>query len=497
MNISIVHNMQMMAESRHLKTNSRAEEKATERLASGYRINRAADDAAGLSISEKMRLQIRALKQGTNNAMDGVSWVQIGDAALEDVHSILHRMNELAIASVNDTNTHADRAAMQDEFEQLQQEIDHITDNANFNTKHIFDDHEATYYQFEGNVKWDYRQAHKITDDNNDLLIKYREKKDGPAKEIQIKVNNGVYTTQELIDEIDDAMFASGLKKDGIYLEYTSEGFCNVNYEGGETIDAVTGGLSYLLYNMHGGGSLGALIGTTVFSTEDTPLDITNQNNKMTFTIEKTDGSSREVNITLNPGQSYSKTELMNELNKQLEAQLKDEGITVEATNYGKSIRLASQDCIISGLKGNMFKIDEGKDVYTSVFYDNIKYGTVKSQAASLTGGAVLAMRNSSSTQGIDPKYSVFRFDSSNDTLVFSPNGSKDPKELKFDHNRTYSLYDVQSTLAKFFADNNMALSVSATPQTSVYVGGSNGYVYFSGLKITSLRIRNRKRRGN
>ena len=149
------------------------------------------------------------------------------------------------------------------------------------------------------------------------------------------------------------------------------------------------------------------------------------------------------------------------------------------------------------GVQTCALPIYEGKDVYTSVFYDNIKYGTVKSQAASLTGGAVLAMRNSSSTQGIDPKYSVFRFDSSNDTLVFSPNGSKDPKELKFDHNRTYSLYDVQSTLAKFFADNNMALSVSATPQTSVYVGGSNGYVYFSGLKITSLRIRNRKRRGN
>jgi hypothetical protein len=116
-----------------ISTGKRAE--SAEKLSSGYRINRAKDDAAGLSISEKLRSQIRGLNKGSNNGEDGVSWVQVGDGALNEVHSILHRMKELTVQALNDTNTEDDRAALQAEMDSLQSEIDRITDTTLFNNR--------------------------------------------------------------------------------------------------------------------------------------------------------------------------------------------------------------------------------------------------------------------------------------------------------------------------------------------------------------------------
>ncbi len=130
--------MLMVNADRRMRENAKVKTKTAEKLASGYRINRAADDAAGLSMSEKMRFMIRGLNQGTENAMDGISWVQIGDGSLEEAHSMLHRMTELAIKSSNGTNTDDDRAMMQAEFAHLQKEIDRLTDNTTFNEQHIF-----------------------------------------------------------------------------------------------------------------------------------------------------------------------------------------------------------------------------------------------------------------------------------------------------------------------------------------------------------------------
>ena len=113
-----------------ISTGKRAE--SAEKLSSGYRINRAKDDAAGLSISEKLRSQIRGLIKGSNNGEDGVSWVQVGDGALNEVHSILHRMKALTVQALNDTNTEDDRAALQAEMDSLQSEIDRITDTTLF-----------------------------------------------------------------------------------------------------------------------------------------------------------------------------------------------------------------------------------------------------------------------------------------------------------------------------------------------------------------------------
>ena len=133
----VQHNMSAMNANRMLSGVSSAQSKSTEKLSSGYRINRAADDAAGLSISEKMRGQIRGLNQASTNAQDGVSAVQTAEGALTEVHSMLQRMNELATQSANGTNSTTDRKAIQDEVDQLTKEIDRVSATTKFNETYL------------------------------------------------------------------------------------------------------------------------------------------------------------------------------------------------------------------------------------------------------------------------------------------------------------------------------------------------------------------------
>jgi len=129
----VQHNMQAANANRMLGITSGAQAKSTEKLSSGYKINRAADDAAGLTISEKMRKQIRGLDKASSNAQDGVSSVQTAEGALTEVHSMLQRMNELAVQSANGTNSSDDRQAIQDEVDQLTTEIDRVAETTKFN----------------------------------------------------------------------------------------------------------------------------------------------------------------------------------------------------------------------------------------------------------------------------------------------------------------------------------------------------------------------------
>lgn len=133
-NMVVQHNLTAMNASRQLGITTSAQAKTTEQLSSGYKINRAADDAAGLTISEKMRSQIRGLTQASTNAQDGVSLVQTAEGALAEVHSMLQRMNELAVKSSNGTNTTADRRAIQSEVKALVSEIDRVQQSTEFNT---------------------------------------------------------------------------------------------------------------------------------------------------------------------------------------------------------------------------------------------------------------------------------------------------------------------------------------------------------------------------
>ena len=133
----VQHNMQAMNANRMLNITTSSQAKATEKLSSGYKINRAADDAAGLSISEKMRKQIKGLDQASTNAQDGISAVQTAEGALTEVHSMLQRMNELTVQASNGTNSESDREAIQNEISQLTTEIDRVAETTKFNETYL------------------------------------------------------------------------------------------------------------------------------------------------------------------------------------------------------------------------------------------------------------------------------------------------------------------------------------------------------------------------
>ena len=133
----VQHNITAMNSNRMLGLTTNSLSKSTEKLSSGYRINRAADDAAGLSISEKMRKQIRGLDQASTNAEDGISAVQTAEGALNEVHSMLQRMNELAVQAANGTNSESDRTAIQNEIDQLTTEIDRVSETTKFNETYL------------------------------------------------------------------------------------------------------------------------------------------------------------------------------------------------------------------------------------------------------------------------------------------------------------------------------------------------------------------------
>ena len=139
MGMVVQHNMQAMNANRQLGTTSGLQAKSAEKLSSGYKINRAGDDAAGLKISEKMRSQIRGLDKASDNASDGVSLIQTAEGALNETHSILQRMNELAVQGANDTNQSIDRDAINQELQSLTDEIDRISETTQFNKQNLLD----------------------------------------------------------------------------------------------------------------------------------------------------------------------------------------------------------------------------------------------------------------------------------------------------------------------------------------------------------------------
>ena len=163
----VQHNLQAMNANRMLNVTTGNQSKSTEKLSSGYKINRAADDAAGLSISEKMRKQIRGLDQASSNAQDGVSAVQTAEGALTEVHSMLQRMNELAVQAANGTNSESDRQSIQDEIDQLTTEIDRVAETTKFNETYLLKGNaEGTTSKVNVNAH-DAGLAGKLTDKGN------------------------------------------------------------------------------------------------------------------------------------------------------------------------------------------------------------------------------------------------------------------------------------------------------------------------------------------
>lgn len=170
------HNMLAMNTDRQLGIVGAEGKKSTEKLSSGYRINRGADDAAGLSISEKMRKQIRGLNRASENIEDGISFVQVADGALSEVHEMLQRVNELAVQAANGTNSETDRQYINDEVEQLKAEMERVFDTTTFNGKKIWDGEAVMHRSITGKtmvqsvrISTSYSQSVKTTNDNYDV----------------------------------------------------------------------------------------------------------------------------------------------------------------------------------------------------------------------------------------------------------------------------------------------------------------------------------------
>lgn len=159
----INHNLNAMNAHRMLTGNTTASGKNMEKLSSGLRINRAGDDAAGLAISEKMRGQIRGLDQAARNSQDAISMIQTAEGGLNETHSILQRMRELAVQSASDTNTGADRAEIQKETDQLIKEIDRIANQTEFNTQKLLNGTGGTAGKFQIQVGANKDQAITLT----------------------------------------------------------------------------------------------------------------------------------------------------------------------------------------------------------------------------------------------------------------------------------------------------------------------------------------------
>jgi len=135
----INHNLASINTLNQLQRNTSSTQSSLEKLSSGLRINRASDDAAGLAISEKMRGQIRGLEQSSRNAQDAISLIQTAEGGMSEIHSLLHRMRELAVQAANDTNTETDRGEIQKEVDQLTSEINRVSNTTEFNTKTLLD----------------------------------------------------------------------------------------------------------------------------------------------------------------------------------------------------------------------------------------------------------------------------------------------------------------------------------------------------------------------
>lgn len=475
----IQHNMAAINMMTQLGVTNDRLKKAAERLSSGYKINRAADNAATLAISEKKRAQIRGLQRAAKNAQDGISFVQTGDGAMSQIGAMLHRMRELTVQALNDgVYEKGDQAALQMEFDQLQSEIDRVNDQTEFNKKAVFEHYAtANYSALEGNRVWSQDQIHRIDSSNSSLTVKYVTVADDGTeteKETTLTIPEGTYTTQELMDEMDDVVTALGDAADGLYLEYSDEHMCNMVLQDGKEVKDVSGGLSYLFFDSFGGNKSGALIGTTVFFPGDPLVVKTGENDDLHFRIEYYDGTMKEIDMKV-AQDSYTRNDMIKYLNEYRFSDgktLVDYGM--KASEYGEaSIQIGGDNGLITGLKGNMFAIDDKH--FDSVFYDNTKYGSAKEIPAVFTGGNVL--------NSADINFTKFNIAAGvNDTLRIRVDGGT-YQDIVLDAGN-YSISQMVTHLQGKLG--NLGIKVSQHSINGVTSLNGNRNLSFSGLTLTT-----------
>ncbi len=349
--------------------------KASERLASGYRINRAADDAAGLAVSEKLRSIRRGLRQGLRNIEDGISYVRTVEGASQEIHNMLGRLKELAVEAANGTyDDDVDREALDLEYQQILDEIDQMTDNADFNGIPLFEKHLSAFEMNEGDVCHD--SGVNITSKNDTLVLGYTI--EGVQQEITVNIPHGQYSAEETADLIDNVLFDHAPE---LIIGVNTDKQFTLQAEGG-SIDHISGNAASLFYNSVVGSSDGYLLGVTVFRNESVELPvIAGANDTIAFRVGNTDDTL--YSVKLDAGR-YNRQELISEINSKINASGIPGNIEAVATENTKGeliIGLASESTI-TGLSGNFIKMDG----VTSPIYDICKYGSVDNTQAVLSG---------------------------------------------------------------------------------------------------------------
>ena len=207
----VQHNLTAMNSNRQLGVTTSAQAKSSEKLASGYRINRAGDDAAGLKISEKMRSQIRGLDKASSNAQDGVSLIQTAEGALNEAHTNLQRMNELAVQGANDTNQEIDRQAINEELSALTTELDRIAETTQFNKQNLLD---GTFANKNLQVGANTNQKIEISiKEMNATALGLNGEVDVEDTVTKFRYNNKIYTTKACaVQQFSKAMSAAVIK---------------------------------------------------------------------------------------------------------------------------------------------------------------------------------------------------------------------------------------------------------------------------------------------
>ncbi|MER1984465.1 MAG: flagellin [Solibacillus sp.] len=349
-------NLSALNTQNRMKANQTNLTKTLEKLSSGYKINRASDDAAGLTISEGMRAQIRGLNRAALNAQDGLSYATTSDAVVQETAHILHRMRELTVQALNDTNTVEDRKLIQEELDQLKGSIQNISEDTRYNdTLKAVEPHESSYGMLEGIRVFDGPAI--IKEGINDELSF-----SANGQTTTIKIPSGKYDPVELlVDEIDTILME---KNENIIVSLTKDKRLAVQIENAPDIAKIKGNGSSLFFDYEIGNKPGMIIGTTDYSTGDQKLTITaGKNDTLSFYI----GPTNEVSITFQAGR-YTRDEIIATINQHIQ------GTGAEASAYGeKNISISSDTYSVTGLNGNMFKVDE----HSSVIYDNVFYGNV------------------------------------------------------------------------------------------------------------------------
>ena len=415
----IQHNLTSMYGDMVLKNTNYKLQKTTSKMSSGYRINYASDDAAGLAISEKMRGQIRGLERADNNIEEGLAYVKTADGVLDEVTSIVQRMRELTVQALNDTNMEDDKQQIQQEIDQLKHEITRISGQTEYNTQKMFTKNEEVYSEFHGGKKWRADAAHKVVDPKNTLTIKLADTCE--PSEVTVTVPEGNYTTYELVETIDELLEKKGPRGTYFMLEHEDGDEIKLMFQGGTELSGVYGGLSDLFFESFGGAGVGSLIGTTNFD-DAFPLNIVSgKNDRLSFSVDKLDGSPLyTVAITLDAGK-YTRAQTIDALNQKL---LEAGHPEVQAVSYGtNNIELTAGTSLITGLKGNMFQIDSGNKPYDSVFYDNVKYGTVTNTASSIKGSAYYKSTEKVSITSVNNKLAMKGEKDSSYTEITIPEG--------------------------------------------------------------------------